>query len=66
MMDSASMDEVQRVLGKMFSQFLKIQLPCYSAIPLQGDIEKEVKTYPHKSCTCSLITELLALENDYS
>lgn len=26
----------------------------------------KIKAYPHKSCTCSVITELLRLENEYS
>ena len=30
-------------LWKMFCQFLKVKLPCYSANPLQGDIEEELK-----------------------
>lgn len=42
-MGSASVDEVQRVWGKCFCQFLKVKLPCYSANPLQGDIEEELK-----------------------
>lgn len=53
-------------LGKMFSQFLKVKLSCYSAIPLQGDIEEELKHTYIKAVHVVLITELLTLENDYS
>lgn len=53
-------------LGKKFSKFLKMKSPCHPAIPLQGDIEEKLKHNPHKSCTCSVISELLKLENEYS
>lgn len=53
-------------LGKMFSQFLKVKLPCYSAIPLQGDIEEKLKHTHIKAVHVVSLLNYLHWKNDYS